>query len=223
LSMAQTAETDGRLEAATVIYGRLVDGYRETPAGATAAERLPVVRKLAMAPVRPEPELVPPRIDLQAMLDRGPAVYVAAFLAAHYRDDPSLTARLHEAIGRYLAIAFRDEGIEPARLAREPEFQDGFFQAEFFSVKPKCKMVSDWIYDDFAVENANFFPWTSANVRLTVRQGDQAQSAEQRLERLEPGQALDLLEFRVKKTGGVVRCEMEITATEGKSARAEEL
>jgi hypothetical protein len=223
LSVAQSAEAEGRHEAALVVYRKLVADYGKTRAGLTAAERLPLVQKLAIAPARPEPELVPPRIDLSSMLDRGPAVYVAAYLAAHYRDDPSLRPRVHEAIWRYLAIAFRAEGIEPARLAREPEFQGEFFQAEFFSVKPKCLMTPDWIYDDFAVQNANFYPWTNANARLVVRQGDQTQSAERRIDRLEPGASLDLLEFRVKKNGGKVRCDIEITSAEGKASRAEEL
>jgi hypothetical protein len=223
LSVAQAAETEGRHETAMVLYEKLEADYGGTRAGATATGRLPAVRKLAIAPARPEPELVPPRIDLSSMLDRSPAVYVAAYLAAHYRDDPSLTPRIHEAILRYLRIAFHAEGIELARLAREPEFQDGFFQAEFFSVKPKCKMASDWIYDDFAVENANFFPWTNVNVRLTVSQGDEKQTAEQRVDRLEPGQTVDLLEFRVQKTGGVVRCEMEVTAAEGAASTAEQI
>jgi hypothetical protein len=223
LSLAQSAEIEGRHELALVLYEKVAADYAGTRAGATATGRLPAVRKLAIAPARPEPELVPPRIDLASMLDRGPAVYVAAYLAAHYRDDPSLTARLHEALERYLAIAARAEGLEPARLAREPEFQSDFFQREFFSVKPKCELAPDWIYDDFAVANANFFPWTNVNLRLTVRQGDRAQTAEQRVPRLEPGQSLGLLEFRVKKAEGVVRCEMEVTAAEGKASRAEEL
>jgi hypothetical protein len=223
LSVAQSAEAEGRHEAALVVYRKLAADYPKTRAGATAAERLPLVRKLAIAPARPEPELVPPRIDLSSMLDRTPAVYVAAYLAAHYRDDPSLTPRIHEAIERYLSIAFRAEGLEPARLAREPEFQGAFFQAEFFAVKPKCLMTPDWIWDDFAVQNANFYPWTNANVRLTVRQGDAEQTVERRVPRLEPGAFLDLLEFRVRKTGGVVRCEMEVHAAEGATSRAEDL
>jgi len=223
LSLAQSAETEGRHEAALVIYRKLVADYGGTRAGLTAAERLPATELAAVAPPPPEPELLPPRIDLSSMLDRTPAVYVAAYLAAHYRDNPSLSARIIETIGHYLAIAAHKEGIDPERLAREPEFQDELFQREFFTVRPGCVMTPDWIFDDFAVKNANFFSWTNVNVRLTVRQGGNEKTAERRVSRLEPGEALDVLEFRVRRKGGLVRCEMEVTAAEGTTSRAEEL
>jgi len=223
LSLAQSQETQGRLEAAFVIFEKITKDYPDTRAAETARARLPAVAKRLKSPVESEPELVPPVLDLSEMLDRSPAVYVAAYLARHYEDDPAQKAKIHEAIKHYLELAASHEGIDFRRLSSEREFQSDFFQREFFAVRPRCVMHGDWLYDDFYVENTNFFPWTNANIKLTVSQGDDQEDHEQRVERVAPGERVDMLELWVSSGGGVVRCEGTVTAEEGTTEWSEEI
>lgn len=223
LSMAQAQETQGRHEAAMALYEQVVAGYPETRAADTARQRLPGVRKRLVRPPRPEPELIPPRLDLAKMLNRRPAVYVAAFLAEHYHDDPAQRPKIHAAIKKYLGIAAIHEGVDLRELRGEREFQDDLFQREFFDIRPKCVMAADWVYDDFFVENTNFFSWSNVNIKLTVAQGERTAEQELRIPRLDPGGRVELLEFRVSGSSGVVRCGGELTATEGATSWSEEI
>ncbi len=215
LSMAQAQETTGRHEAAMVLYEKVVADYPDTRASQTAKGRLPKVKKTLTLPARPEPVLVEPRLDLDAMLSRKPSVYIATFLARHYNDDPTHRAKIHETINHYLWIAANHEGMDYRSLAREKEFQSDFFQREFFSVRPRCVMESDWIWDDFYVKNTNFFAWTNVNIKLTVEQGGEQEMRELRVPRVEPGDQLDLLEFWVEGGDGVVTCSGDVTSEEG--------
>lgn len=223
LSLAQAQETQGRNEAALAIYEKIVRDYGETRAATTAENRLPAVRKRLKSPVRPEPEAVPPVLDLSEMLSRSPAVYIAAYLARHYEDDPAQKAKIHEAINHYLSVATTHEGIDHRRLSAEREFQSDFFKREFFAVRPRCAMEGDWLYDDFYVRNTNFFAWTNANIKLTASQGDDEEQAEVRVSRVEPGEKVDLLELWVSSGGGVVTCGGVVTAEEGTTEWSEEL
>ena len=216
LSFAQEQETQGVDAAAKVLYEKVLQDYPETRAAATAGERLPVVSKRLAAPIRPEPELVEPRLDLGPMLSRGPSLYVAAFLAEHYDDDPTLKPKIHEAIQRHLWVAVNHEGIGLESLRREKEFQSPVIQREIFAMRPRCVMSPDWIYDDFSVKNDNFFPWHNVNLEVSVTQGEESAEASIRLPVLEPGESVDLLELRVRGDGGAVTCAGELTAQEGR-------
>jgi len=79
-------------------------------------------------------------------------------------------------------------------------------------------VAPDFVYDDFSVRNDNFFPWHNANVKLEVKQGSEILSGEIRVEELAPGASIDVLEFRVKGSGGVVSCAADVTAAEGRGA-----
>lgn len=223
LSLAQAQETQGRNEAALVLYEKVVKEYSETRAADTARGRLPSVRKHLKSPVRAEPETVEPVLDLSEMLARSPAVYVAAYLARHYDDDAAQKAKIHEAIKHYLSVAATHEGIDFRRLSAEKEFQSDFFQREFFGVRPRCVMEGDWLYDDFYVENTNFFPWHNVNIKLGASQGDDDAEEEIRLPRVEPGEKVDMLELWVSSNGGVVKCGGTVTAEEGTAEWSEEL
>ncbi len=217
LSMAQSEETNERYEAALVLYMKVINSYPDTRAAITATSRLPRVKKLVALPPRKEPELVAPRLDLESMLTKRPSVYLATFLAKHYRDDPSQTPKIRSALFNYLKVASNHEGVDVATLRSEPEFQSEFFRREFFSLKPRCSMDSDWFYDDFYIENTNFFPWNNVHIQLTVKQGDEQETAQQRLTSVAPGEKLRLLEFRVRTEGGVVECSGELTTASGKA------
>ena len=223
LSVAQAAETAGREEGALVVYEKILADYGGTRAAETAAARLPRVRDRLAAPKSEKPELVPPRIDLSEMLERRPAVYVATYLAEHYHEDGADRARIRAAIERYLAIAAREDGVDYRSLSREPEFQSEFFQRELFTARPRCRMTADWLYDDFAVENTNFFAWHNANLEITVRQGDDERTAQRRFEVIAPGQRVEMAELWVSDTGGVVTCRGSLTAEEGSVTWSQEL
>ena len=201
LAMAQEQEAGGRFEAAR-----------------TAKARLPSVRKRVLSRAAGAPELVPPRLDLSEMLDRKPSLYVATFLAEHYGEDPALEPKLRPVIAAYLGQALRVDGVSLAALKREKELRDPELAQELFAVRPACAMTPDLIYDDFAVRNDNFFPWTSANLKLEVRQGSEKIVEELRVEAVAPGAKIDILEFDVDGSGGVVSCAVEVTAAEGQGS-----
>lgn len=219
LAMAQEQETQGRAEAASVLYGKVLERYPETDAARMAKTRLPAVRKwVASRAVPGKTQTVTPQLDLSEMLDRKPSLYVATYLAAHYGDDPALKPKLRPVILAYLESAMRVDGLALADLRREKELRSPDLEAELFAVRPACAMRPDFVYDDFSVRNDNFFPWHAANVKLEVKQGKELLSGEIRIEELAPGASIDVLEFRVQGSGGVVSCAAEVTAAEGRGA-----
>lgn len=219
LIMGQEQETQGRAEAASVLYEKVLVRYPKTEAARTARERIPAVRKwVASRGVPGKPQLVTPQFDLSEMLDRRPSLYIATYLAAHYGDDPALRPKLRAAILAYLGTAMRVDGLSLADLRREKELRAPELQSELFAVRPACTMSADFVYDDFQVRNDNFFPWHNANVKVEVKQGGEVLSGELRVEELAPGEAIDVLEFRVKGSGGVVSCGVDVRAAEGRGA-----
>lgn len=224
LSLGQEQETLKRNETALVLYEKVLQDYSNTRAAQTASARIPKIQKSATAtPSKSGPELYKPRLDLGSMLDRQPSIYVAGFMSKHFEDDPILQPKLREAIHRYLRLAVYDEKIPLDKIKRESEFQNKTIKQEFFDIKPKCLMDPDWIYDNFSLQNDNFYPWNNVNIKLTVTQGDRNETEEIRIDRLESGDKVDLLEFRVKKSGGVAKCSGTITAKEGSSSWSEKL
>lgn len=223
LSMAQEQEAIGRAEAAMVLFDKVIATYPDTRAAGTAKGRLSGVKKLLASPPRVEPEMVQPRLDLQTMLDRRPTVYLATFLAKHYNDDPTQTSKIHEAIENYLWVAANHEGIDFRRLQKEKEFSSDFFQREFFSIRPRCTMTPDWLYDDFLVKNSNFFAWHNVNIKLVVSQGGSEESHEIRVPFLGPGESVDMLEFWVSSGEGVITCKGELTAQEGATTWSQQI
>lgn len=216
LALAQEQETLKRDETALVLYEKIVQDYGITRAAETAHQRIPIIKKKATVttPIS-APELKKPRLDLGPMLDRQPSIYIAGFLSQHFEDDPILQPKLREAIHRYLRLAVYEEKTPIGQIKRETEFQDPTIKQEFFDIDPECLMQPDWLWDDFSLKNGNFYPWTNVNIKLTISQGDNKKTNEIRIERLESGESVDLLEFRVKKSSGVVKCSGTITATEG--------
>jgi hypothetical protein len=199
LAMAQEQETQGRAEAASVLYGKVLARYPKTEASRTAKARIPAVQKrAALRAVPARALLVPPQLDLSEMLDRKPSLYVATYLAANYGDDPALKPKLRASIVAYLGAAIRVDGLSLADLRREKELRANGLEQELFTVRPTCAMTPDFLYDDFAIRNDNFFPWHNANIKLEVGQGSEKLSEEIRVDELAPGASIDVLEFRVK-------------------------
>jgi hypothetical protein len=219
LAMAQEQETQGRAEAASVLYGKVLSRYPKTEASRMAKTRIVAVEKwVASRAGVSKVQIVTPQLDLSEMLDRRPSLYVATYLAAHYGDDPALKPKLRAAILAYLGAAMRIDGLTLADLRREKELRAPDLETELFAMRPACAMTPDFVYDDFAVRNDNFFPWHNANVKIEVKQGSEILAEEIRVEELAPGASIDVLEFRVKGAGGVVSCTADVNSAEGKGS-----
>jgi hypothetical protein len=225
LSMAQSAETGERKETAVDLYERILSDYAETRAAETARKRLPMLKESLSRKegVVPPP---PPRceeIDIEEMLRKGPAVYIATYVAKHYSKFPHDRAKLSEIILKYLKMALEWQKVPLKQLKAESEFQSDFFKKRFFELQPRCRMTSDWVYDDFAVENVNFYPWRGATIALQVTQGKEKAVKTTRVSEVRSGDAVEMLEFRVRETGGPVTCRIEVKADEGRVVYSEEI
>ncbi len=225
LSIAQLAETRERKETAVDLYEKILADYDGTRAALTAKGRLPVLKK-SLSKKRDVSIPPPPKceeIDIEEMLRKGPAVYISTYVAKHFQQFPHDKSKLLEIIQRYLKMALEYQKVPLKQLKGESEFQSDFFQKRFFAVKPRCKLTSDWIYDDFRVENANFFPWHNVTVKLTVTQGGDEEERIHRVSTIAAGESLEMLEFRVKSSGGAVTCRMEVKSDEGDAQFSEEI
>jgi hypothetical protein len=225
LSMAQSAETQERKETAVDLYEKILADYAATRSAVTARERLPILKKSLSKKEKP---LLPPpprceEIDIEEMLRKGPAVYIATYVAKHFHQFPKDRAKLIEVISKYLKMSLEWQGVPLKQLKGESEFQNAFFQKQFFTVQPRCKMASDWIYDDFSVENANFFSWHHATLKLVVSQGGERAEEIQRAETIASGGRVDMLEFRVRSSGGPLTCHIEVKSDEGSVKVTEEI
>jgi hypothetical protein len=227
LSLAQEQETYRRDEAALVIYEKVIRDYPSTSSHGTAKQRFPIVKKrLQMKrrlPPKAEQEKVLPKLDIDKMLDRQPSVYLASFFAKNFDMDPALKPKLKAVIKKYLWIAANHEGMSLSQLKSMKEFQSDYFQKEVFTAKPKCVIDADWIYDDFAVENTNFFTWHNVHITLTVSQGDKKEEQTLRIPAVASGESVDMLEFRVQSDGGPVLCKGELISDEGRVSWSEKL
>jgi hypothetical protein len=228
LSMAQSAETRGKFETAHEIYRKIAKDYEGVRASKMAKERMgPLKKKLS----EKKPDLPPPapcpakcdELDLDDMLRQGPTVYISSFLAKQYGEDPTLEPKIRELISRYLGFAIMYEDATLKSLRHVGALSKPHIQKQFFDVRPKCVMTPDWIYDDFSIKNDNFYTWTNAHISLKIKQEDRELVETLRVPKLDPGQSVELGEFRVTSDGGVVSCEMTIKAEEGKNTITDEI
>jgi hypothetical protein len=219
LSMAQEQETQTRFEAAAVLYGKVLERYPATEAAATARGMIPAVRKrLATRGGDLGLRCAQPCLDVAAVLGMKPSLFVATYLAERYGEDPAAKPELRRAIARYLGAAIRVDGLSLADLKREPALRSAELDQELFSIRAACAMTSDLVYDDFAIRNDNFFPWTAVDLRIDVRQGDRAVTEKIRVDGVPPGASVDAAELDVKKGGGAVTCSVSVIAAEGRGA-----
>ncbi len=225
LSMGQLAETRERKETAVDLYEKVLADYPDTRAALTAGERLPVLKKslTEKQDALPPPPVKCEEIDLEEMLRKGPAVYIATYVAKHFRRFPSDRAKLIDIISKYLKLALEWQKVPLKQLRGESELRGEFFQSQFFEIQPRCIMTSDWIYDDFSIRNDNFFSWNNVTVKLVLSQGEQKAEKTLRLPLVRAGEAIDITEFRVRSSSGTVVCRMEVKADEGDVNVSEEI
>lgn len=225
LSMAQLAETRERKETAVDLYEKVLADYQNTRAALTARERLQVLKKslTAKKDVAPPPPVKCEEIDLEEMLRKGPAVYVATYVAKHFDRFPSDRAKLIEIISKNLKMAMEWQKVPLKQLRRESEFRSELLQSQFFEIQPRCVMTSDWVFDDFGIRNDNFFAWNNVTVKLSLAQGSEKTEKTLRLEVVPSGETVDITEFRVRGSAGTVTCRMSIKSDEGAVDVSEEI
>ena len=225
LSMAQTAETKGHNQTAADLYEKILADYKGTRAAQTATERAPILKKTLSKKTVVPPDC-PARcedLNLEEMLRKEPTVYVATHMAKHYDRFPSDREKIREIILKNLKVSHEWAKIPVAKLRAESEFQSPELQQAFFNLHPKCHVTPDWIYDDFAVKNDNFFAWSNAVIEMTVSQGAEKTTRTVRAPSAESGELLDVLEFRIQKDGGPVTCTVSIKADQGKATTTQEI
>jgi hypothetical protein len=225
LSLAQLAETKEHTQTAMDLYEKIINDYDGTRAHDTATQRFPILKK-TLADEPECPVVAEKRCDamnLEEMLRKGPAIYIATHLARHFDRFPDDRAKLREIIWQHLKMAHEWGKVPVKQLKGESEFQSKVLQKEFFELKPRCKMEPDWWYDDFYLENGNFFDWKGTNVSVEISQKERKTSAQLRVEKLASDERLDLTEFRVKRDDGPVICRITVKNGYGAVTVSEEL
>jgi hypothetical protein len=224
LSLGQSAETSGRFEAAFEIYKKIQKDYEGTRAAGTARERLPKVQeKLAAVPTAPICIQKCEDFDLDEMLRKGPFIFTATYLARQLESNPSEEAKIRKIIWKYLGLAVNAEGVKLESLRHEKAFTSSRMQREFFDLNPQCKMQSDWIFDDFAIKNENFYAWKDAKIKLIVKQDKRQKEFVLSRESVQPGEVLPMLEFRASRSGGPVSCDIVLKTKDGQITSRQEL
>lgn len=225
LSMAQTAENNGRNETAVDLYEKILTDYKGTRAAKIAEERTPKLKK-TLSQNRVVPPDCPARcedLNLEEMLRKEPMVYVATHMAKHYDYYPSDRSKIREIILRNLKAAYEWAKVPLSKLKAESEFQSPALKQAFFDLQPKCIVAPDLIYDDFSVRNDNFFEWTNATVELTVSQGQAQTTKTIRAPETPAAGSLHVLEFRIKKSEGPVTCRINLKTDQGHLTVSQEI
>jgi hypothetical protein len=225
LSMAQSAETNGHHETAADLYEKILTDYRGTRAAQTAGDRLPSLKK-RLSVNRVVPQDCPARcedLNLEEMLRKEPSVYIATHMAKHYDRYPSDRSKIREIILKNLKAAYEWANVPMDKLKGETEFQTPDLQHAFFDLQPRCLVTPDWIYDDFAVRNDNFFSWKNAVIQLTVSQGEAKMNKLVRAPEAASAQAVDILEFRIKKNAGPVNCKITVKSDQGQISVSQDI
>lgn len=217
LSLAQQQETDGRLQAAEVLYGKVVQDYGETKAGVVAMRRLPEVRAASeKATHAAAAEQLPPELELAKMLKAPPAWFMARLLAGQHAKVAKVDRpRYFEALDGYLRIAFERGEIDHGRVHKEAAFAHEALRARYLGLHANCAVEADWMYDDVRIRNNNLFAWSKAVIEVEVRQGDNVEKDSQRFDSVRPGQELAIAELRISSDGGPVHCKVRVVSEQG--------
>jgi len=223
LQIAQQQESEGRYEAAEVLYRTVTSRYGDTDAAALAGARLPTVQRLH-ADVRSAAEKpnLPPDLTLEKIVAGPPAWFVARMLARRYEEladndrQPFLAA-----LDGYMRLAFARGEIDFPTASKHHAFRHDTLQRRYFDLRSKCGFHKDLVYDDIYVRNDNHFAWHDVVIDVFARQGDRVEKATVRAEKLAPGAKIEAVELRIKDDGGAVSCSIVVRAKEGE-LRAEQ-
>jgi hypothetical protein len=222
LTLAQREETEGRLEAAETLYGKILIDYEGSSAYALANERMPKVKALAKKKRETQPPLpaaCAPTVDVRTLLEQKASFYLAELIAGHYPEvQPAERERYFRVLDDYVWLAFNRDHVPVRKLRESTVFRAGELQRRYFGVRASVRFVGDWVFDDFKLKNTGFFALHNAVIDLTVKQGDDSEQESVRVKELLPGAETDVLEFNVSKDGGAVEVSGTIASDEVKGS-----
>lgn len=220
LTLAQREETEGRLEAAETLYAKITADYQDSSALPVAEERLPKVRALVKKRAEtqaPLPAACTPQVDVRELLELKPSLYLAELVAGLYPTvSPAERERYFSVLDGYVRTALNQDGVPLDKLKKSPTFVDGELKRRYFALKAQASFKSDWIYDDFKVQNLSYFTLHNVVLDLTVQQGESSETESVRISEWAPGTLIDVLEFNVDDKGGSIQITGNIQADEGK-------
>ncbi len=221
LTLAQQQEAELKLEAADVLYSRIVVAYGDCEAADVARQRVPKVTALLTQQREtqpPLPEACAAKVDLRELLALTPSFYLAELVAGHF---PDVTAAerdgYYATLDRYVRTALNQDGVSLDKLRASPAFQAGQLRRRYFDIKARASFTQDLVLDDFKLENQSYFALHNAVIEFAVKQGDSTEQGSVRVARLSPKASVDVLEFRVASDGGAVEVRVQIVADEGKA------
>lgn len=222
LTLAQREESEQHLEAAEAVYTKILADYRDSASGAVARERLPKVLALAKKKREtpaPLPAACAPEIDIKAMLEAKPSLYLAELVAAHYPDVQQVERdRYFQVLDGYVWLALNRDEVPLDKLRKSPSFRAGELQQRYFTITASARFLPDWVWDDFKVTNTSGFTLHNVVLDLTVSQADRNAHESLRIPQLAPDQEIDALEFKVTADGGEVTFKGAISSDEGKGS-----
>jgi len=222
LTLAQQQETERKLEAADVLYARILSTYEDCEAASVAKSRLPKVQA-QLAQVRgtqpPLPQACAAKIDLRELLALTPSFYLAELVAGYFPEVKNAEReRYFASLDRYVWTALNEEGVALGKFRSSPAFRALDLQHRYFSIKARANFSEDYVYDDFKVENESYFALHNAVINLTVTQGDSVETGSVRVSELAPHAVV-----RVVSDGGSIEVSGQIVADEGKATFSQRL
>jgi hypothetical protein len=221
LSMAQREESEQHLEAAETLYAKIVADYGDADAFAVARERLPKVQALAKKKrdaQPPLPESCAPQINIKELLEIKPSLYLAELVAGHYPEvQAAERERYFRVLDDYVWLSLNRDKLAPSKLKQSPVFRATELTQRYFALKAQARVREDWIYDDFLVKNAGFFPLHNVVIELSVTQAGSTEQDSVRVAELAAGDEVYVLELNVGKSEGEVELVGRISADEGKT------
>lgn len=219
LSLAQQQETEQRLEAAEVLYTRILGSYEDCEAAGVAQQRLPKVQALVTKrreTQAPLPEACAARLDIRALLALQPSFYLAELVAGYFPEvKPAEREAYFAKLDAYVWTALNSDGVPLSKLRASPAFRAGELRQRYFEIKVHARFDEDVVYDDFKLRNDGYFTLHHVVVELTVTQGDKSESASVRVAELPPRAEIDVLELAVASDGGSIEVRGNVASDEG--------
>lgn len=220
LTLAQHEETDQRFEAAESIYTMLSSEYADERPALVAKERLPKVR--AQIQQRREvqaqlPAACTPSIDMKALLEQRPSLFVAELLAGQFPSvEPVQRDRYFGLLDGYVWLALNRDQVPLAKFQDSASFRANELRQRYLIPKATARYVTDWVWDDFKVRSQAYYTLHNVVITLNLTQAGNSKRGSIRVAELAPEAEIGVLEFNVKKKGGTIYVQGTVESDEGK-------